>query len=448
MELKRRISFKLRAYGKKISYQIQMHVTFNSQRIVLSTGCLIDSLKVWNSNEQLVDATYKGSRGETGLDINAELRKEREMMEIVFKFFEVNEIVPTVEQVYQQFKERKNGGKHIREVRVEKEQLNLFDVFDAFVRECGEKNAWTNATFEKMAALKADLMSFKKNVQFSDLNESGLTSFVHYLRDEKVLRTPRKKKNSHQEYDRDDIIGLKNSTIKKKLDFLSWFLKWATEQGYNQTLAYKSFRPTLKSTQKKVVYLTKQEMEQLKALTIPKESEHLENIRDVFLFCCFSGLRHSDVFNLKRNDIKGDHIEITTVKTADSIAIELNSVTRNILDKYKYATFSGNKALPVIANQAMNRELKELCRLAGINEKIRITSYSGNIRKDEIKEKWELIGTHTGRRTFIVTCLSLGIAPNVVMKWTGHSDYKSMKPYIDIVDEIKASEMTKLDGMI
>ena len=89
-----------------------------------------------------------------------------------------------------------------------------------------------------------------------------------------------------------------------------------------------------------------------------------------------------------------------------------------------------------------------LCQLAGINEPIRITTYTGNQRKDDIKEKWELVGTHTGRRTFIVNCLSLGIPPNVVMKWTGHSDYKAMKPYIDIVDSIKASEMTKLDSIL
>ena len=53
-----------------------------------------------------------------------------------------------------------------------------------------------------------------------------------------------------------------------------------------------------------------------------------------------------------------------------------------------------------------------------------------------------------GRRTFIVNALSLGIPPNVVMKWTGHNDYKAMKPYIDIVDSIKAREMTKLNGLI
>ena len=96
----------------------------------------------------------------------------------------------------------------------------------------------------------------------------------------------------------------------------------------------------------------------------------------------------------------------------------------------------------------MNRDVKELCRLAGINEEIRITTYKGNVRTDEIHPKWELVGTHTGRRTFIVNALSLGIPPNIVMKWTGHSDYSSMKPYIDIVDDIKATSMTKFNGLL
>ena len=69
-------------------------------------------------------------------------------------------------------------------------------------------------------------------------------------------------------------------------------------------------------------------------------------------------------------------------------------------------------------------------------------------RLSPLQPKWELDGTHTGRCTFIVNALSMGITPNVVMKWTGHSDYKAMKPYIDIVDSIKASEMTKLNGLI
>ena len=155
-----------------------------------------------------------------------------------------------------------------------------------------------------------------------------------------------------------------------------------------------------------------------------------------------------DVQNGFRSDIKGDHIEVTTVKTADSISIELNKVTKDILEKYKDTPFKDNKALPNYTNQAMNRDIKELCKLAGINEEIRVTTYKGNVRTDKIQPKWELVGTHTGRRTFIVNALSLGITPNIVMKWTGHSDYKAMKPYIDIVDSIKASSMTKFDGLI
>ena len=71
-----------------------------------------------------------------------------------------------------------------------------------------------------------------------------------------------------------------------------------------------------------------------------------------------------------------------------------------------------------------------------------------NSQRLDLKTGCQLVGTHTGRRTFIVNALSLGITPNIVMKWTGHSDHKAMKPYIDIVDSIKASSMTKFDGLI
>ena len=96
----------------------------------------------------------------------------------------------------------------------------------------------------------------------------------------------------------------------------------------------------------------------------------------------------------------------------------------------------------------MNRDVKKLCKLAAIDEEIRVTTYKGNVRTDTIYPKYQLIGTHTGRRTFICFALSSGIPPQVVMKWTGHSDYKSMKPYIDIVDSIKAHSMTKFNNLL
>jgi site-specific recombinase, phage integrase family len=153
------------------------------------------------------------------------------------------------------------------------------------------------------------------------------------------------------------------------------------------------------------------------------------------------------VYNLKRSDVKDDCIEITTVKTADSLVIELNNHSRAILEKYKDIAFEGDKVLPVVSNQKMNLYLKELCQLAGIDEPIRETYYRGNERVDEVLPKYELVGTHVGRRTFICNALSLGIPAQVVMKWTGHNDYKAMKPYIDIADKIKSDAMSKFNNL-
>ena len=454
MKIKRNAAFRLFAYGKdKNRYQIRFRVTFNSQRLDLKTGCQLVDAKAWDDEAQLVKSGYKGPKGETALAINNELRNIKDQMDSTFKFFEAIDQIPTPSQLQKKYEDRLNGSvpqKPAPEPKKERKpkEHDFFKVYDMFLKECGEKNAWTEATFEKMEAMRVDLTTFKKNIKFSDLTEATLTEFVAYMRDSKKLRTPRKKKGEREDYDQEDLVGLKNSTIEKKLGYLRWFLNWATDRGYNTNLDYKKFHPTLKMTQRKVIYLTKEEIARVRDLELSESQAYLDPIRDIFLFCCFSGLRHSDVNNLRRSDIKGDHIEVTTVKTADSISIELNKVTKAILEKYKDTPFKDNKALPNYTNQAMNRDIKELCKLADINEDIRVTTYKGNVRTDKIQPKWELVGTHTGRRTFIVNALSLGITPNIVMKWTGHSDYKAMKPYIDIVDSIKASSMTKFDGLI
>ena len=455
MNIKHRCSFKLFTYGKlRDKHQIRLRVTFNSQRIDISTGCQIYDLNYWDSKHEQVLDGYQGPKGEDNIAINNELRKLKDQMEVTFKYFEVNEIYPTPSQIVEKYEERVKGATprkpepEKKKKEVKPKEPDFFKVFDAFTYECGEKNAWTDATREKMAALKNDLSIFKKTLKFSDLTETTLTKFVVYLRDEKKLNTPRKPKGEERDSGKKELIGIKNSTIEKKLGYLKWFLKWATEKGFNNNTAYRTFRPTLKTTQKKVIYLTKEEMKRILNLDLKGEHAYLEIVRDIFIFCCFSSLRYSDASALKWNDVKDDHIEVTTIKTADSIQIEINDMMKKIIEKYRAIPDKrSNLVFPFYTNQAMNRDLKKLCKLAEINEEIRTTTYKGHERIDEIAEKWELIGTHTGRRTFIIHALSRGIPPSIVMKWTGHSDYKSMKPYIDIVDEIKASEMNKMNFM-
>lgn len=144
-------------------------------------------LSSWDAGSESVKADYKGPKGETALTINNTLRNCREQMELTFRFFEANDIVPNKKQVEEKYMSRIRGTvpqkpKPEPKKAEKPREPQFFEVYQMFLTECGEKNAWTNATFEKMAALKEDLTTFKKKVKFSDLDEAGLTAFVRYLR--------------------------------------------------------------------------------------------------------------------------------------------------------------------------------------------------------------------------------------------------------------------------
>jgi len=177
-----------------------------------------------------------------------------------------------------------------------------------------------------------------------------------------------------------------------------------------------------------------------------QEAGALAKTRDLFCFCAFTSLRYSDMAALKRTDIDGDKIYITTQKTNDRLPIDLSKNAKAILEKYKDEQFPFGLALPVISNQKMNHYLKDLGELCGFTTPITIVCYRAGQRVEETYPKYSLIGTHAARRTFICFALSNGVPPQVVMKWTGHSDYKAMRPYIDIAEKTKADAMKLIDN--
>ncbi|MFT4222351.1 site-specific integrase [Dysgonomonas sp.] len=429
MNIKRNIIFALESRKKNgtpivENVPIRMRVVYCGQRIEFTTGYRIDVAK-WDADKQRVKNGCTNKLKQSAAEINTDLLKYYADIQDIFKEFEVIDLIPTTEQLRTAFNNKLKRNIP-QEPTQEETTVSLMDIFDEFVKECGVQNNWTDSTYEKFAAVKAHLTSFDPNLTFESLNESKLTEYVNYFRDTKNLR---------------------NSTIGKQMGFLKWFLRWSKKKGYNNNNDFEIFKPKLKTTQKKVIFLTWSELTKLREYQIPETKKYLDRVRDVFLFQCFTGLRYSDVFNLKRSDVKENHIEVTTIKTADSLIIELNSHSKTILDKYKDIYFEHDKVLPVITNQKMNDYLKELAELAEISEPVRETYYKGNQRIDETTPKYALLGTHAGRRTFICNALSLGIPTQVVMKWTGHSDYKAMKPYIDIADDIKANAMSKFDRL-
>ena len=430
MNIKRNIIFTLESRKKDgvlitENVPIRMRVNFASKRIEFTTGYRIDSAK-WDADKQRVKNGCSNKLKQSASEINASLLEYYTEIQSIFKRFEVEDVMPTPEQIKEAFNALHKPVSEEPKPKKEALPCDFFQVFDDFVEDCGRQNNWTDSTFEKFAAVKNHLTNFREGLTFEFFDERGLNDYVGYLRDVKEMR---------------------NTTIGKQLSFLKWFLRWAFKKGVHQNNAYDSYKPKLKSTQKKIIFLTWDELNRLREFKIPSNKQALERVRDVFLFQCFTGLRYSDVFNLRRSDIKDDHIEVTTVKTSDSLIIELNNHSKAILDKYKDVAFEDDKVLPVITNQKMNDYLKELAEMAGINEPIRQTYYKGNERIDEVTPKYALLGTHAGRRTFICNALALGIPPQVVMKWTGHSDYKAMKPYIDIADDIKANAMSKFNQL-
>lgn len=429
MEIKRNYLFFVdKEKNGKLGYRqdgrLRLRIRYSGGKVDFNVGYRVDIAKWSTETQRCKSGTTHGSKKISATEINKEIQRLENLADRVFKLYEVEGCLPIIGEYRTAF--NKQNDIELGTIKESDVEYQFFDKFEEFVKERGAKNDWTVSTYEKFSSVRNHLESFDKNVQFDDWNESKLTDYVSYFRTVKNMR---------------------NSTIDNQLDFLRWFLRWAVDKGYSNNRTFESFKPKLKTSQKKVIFLNWDELNQLKDCIIPNEKQYLERVRDVFLFQCFTGLRYSDVYNLKRSDVKDTHIEVTTIKTADSLVIELNKHSALILKKYKDDVFEDDKALPVISNQKMNDYLKELAKLAELNEPIRETYYKGNKRIDDVKFKYELLSTHAGRRTFVCNALALGIPAQVVMKWTGHSDFKTMKPYIDVADEVKANAMDRFNQL-
>ncbi len=429
MNIKRNIIFALESRkknGKPIveNVPIRMRVVYNNQRVEFTTGYRIDVAK-WDLEKQRVKNGCTNKLKQSASEINADLLAYFAEIQKIFKEFEVKEEVPTTTELRELFNLAIKKDVATDDTVQEEKALSFWKVFNEFVSENSKRNNWAKGTLQKFNALKKHIERWNPEPTMDDFSEKGLSAFADTL---------------HKQ-------DLKNSTIDKQIGLLKWVLRWSASKNLTVDNAFMDFKPKLKTAQKTVVFLDAQELKQLTDFEIPEDKKYLEKVRDVFLFCCYTSLRYSDVYNLCHSHIKGSYIDIVTVKTNDRIVIEFNDKSKAIYDKYKDFHFENGKVFPVISNQKMNSYLKDLAELAGLDNPVHQTHYKGNERIETILPKYAVLSTHDARRTFICNALSLGIPANVVMKWTGHSDYKAMKPYIDIADDIKASAMSKFNQL-
>lgn len=223
-----------------------------------------------------------------------------------------------------------------------------------------------------------------------------------------------------------------NTIINKMRAFLSWISN-AEKQGLINPIETGIARyEMLKNKEEgKEIYLTENEIDKLRKLPLLGNEEI---VRDIFVLQCQLGQRYEDMMRLKNAIISTDKIELIQVKTKKKVSIPLNEIAKDILTKY-------NNRLPYISNEYSNQLLKLIGKKAKIvTEEIISIQKGNNIEVRKVK-RYELISTHTARRTFITNYLKNGISSNTIMKVTGHKSMKTMNGYDKRTSEDIANEL-------
>lgn len=426
MKIKSSVKFRLETryreteQGKKelITENVPIFLFFNfdGKQLRYYTGYRIDWDK-WNNETQRVKRNVFNKNEESATAINKHLGDIATHVTDIYDEQKGQKKKPSVSFVRDELKKRLG--------ETYKSEVSIFIAFELFISQEAKLKTWTEGTKTKLNTVLTQLKDFHTTYKFDfeTIDETFLEKYIGYQ--EKTLK-------------------LRNVTIAKNLKIFNWFMNWATRKKFNTNLTYKTFDPNLKGTNiSKVIFLTWPDLMKVYQKDITKP--YLARIRDVFCFQCFTGLRYSDVYNLKKSDIKGAMIEITTIKTEDPLQIDLNDYSRAILDKYKDEPFPGNKALPVISNQKFNEYLKELGQNCELTDPETLVYFVGNERKEKTYQKWELLTTHVGRKTFISNALFFNIPAEVIMAWTGHKDHKVMEKYYKIIAPQKKREMAKFN---
>ncbi len=227
---------------------------------------------------------------------------------------------------------------------------------------------------------------------------------------------------------------IEDNYFAKIVTVLKTFLNWAFERDYVKDQTYRKFKASERETE--VICLTPSEF--LTLYNYEFKSKRLSRVRDVFIFGCTTGLRFSDLSSLERSHIQGDFIMKNIQKTQDNNTIPLTKYAKEILSKYQNTVY---ETLPRVSAQKFNRYLKECCEKAGINAPTTITRFSGSKRKHNTFPKYELITSHTARKTFATISLLNGVPERVVRNITGHKKEENFKRYVNFTKEYEKQQL-------
>lgn len=185
------------------------------------------------------------------------------------------------------------------------------------------------------------------------------------------------------------------------------------------------------------VYLNEEEITRLYNLDLSK-TERLDKTRDLFIIGCWTGLRFGDLSQVNRDNIKDDFLTVRTKKTDQKIVIPLHHLVKSTLEKYNYS-------LPrLISNQKLNDYLKEICEMAEINEDTVKSMTKGGKTSSTKNKKFDLITSHTARRSFATNQYLRGVPSRLIMMITGHKTETVFLKYIKVTAQEEAERLKEM----
>jgi site-specific recombinase XerD len=244
------------------------------------------------------------------------------------------------------------------------------------------------------------------DINIEGINHEFIMSYDFYLRSERKCAN--------------------NSTVKYMKNFKKIILM-CIDNGWLDKDPFIKYKPKVKIVARD--YLTKEELETMALKTY--SSLRIEQVKDIFIFCCYTGLAYIDVKQLKRSEIiKGidgqQWIFTTRQKTDTASRIPLLTQALQIIQKYEHHPECADldKVLPVLSNQKMNSYLKEIADVCGINKELTF---------------------HIARHTFATSVtLANGVSIESVSKMLGHKNMRTTQHYAKILDSKVSEDMQLL----
>ena len=414
----RNIKSVIRKNIKSVSNEhlIYLRYTYNRKYVLFRTDVYV-LLRYWNSKAGRVRKSFNYDK------LNIILENAEKELHTLILDLRIKNIEPTLLKVRDEYYKVKNhfqqdisGPKKISETKF------LTD-FQEFIYDREHKKEVEPDTIKTYKTTLNKLTEFKKKknyfLHYDTINEDFYFDFVNYLRyDEQLL----------------------DNSLDKHIKNVKLFMNYSFVKKKHNNQYYRTFKRTKNKTQ--FVALNRDELIKLAYKYKPEPGSLKDRVRDTFIFGCSTGLRFSDLTELKRSNFvigrdnmtgkildnaTSTYITLMINKTQDYLKLPVSNFIFDLIKKYEIE----NKEITFLKhnNQIFNRTIKEICKEAGITETMTITKRKGKDNIDYDEQKYKFISSHTMRRTFITT-MSGAVSITNVQAVSGHKDIKVLADYI------------------